>query len=372
MEFQRPVRLYQQIALSFAGLAVIAVIMLLIFSLPYANITIIPKEEDLTVDFIETVSGNGGGVAGRIVQTEVSGVKSFSASLQGSGEPDIARGKVTIFNKSSQEMTLIPTTRLLSEGGVLFRMDKRVTVKAGGQIETSVYADQKGASGNIPPSRFTVPGLGASFEKIVYGESSAPMKGGVKAEAVVTAEDITKAKEDLKKELLEKAALLMEGQKRLGETLLKDASRSIVLLEKADAAESDKKDSFNAEMKLQVQGLFSNELEILELAKKELMRAAGAEKEIISVDNSSLKYVLEKYDEVEKSAQIRISLTGKVMFKKSGAFSDKKALVGMKKQQVIDYFKEKPGVEDVKVKFSPFWVRKVPRLQDHINIVVQK
>lgn len=89
-----------------------------------------------------------------------------------------AKGMVEIINESRADQPLVAGTRLLSAQGVLFRLDGRVTVPSGGRETVAVTADALGAAGDVPAGRFTIPGLPASAQKLIYGESQVAMIGG--------------------------------------------------------------------------------------------------------------------------------------------------------------------------------------------------
>ena len=72
-------------------------------------------------------------------------------------------------------------------------MADRVVVPARGQVSVSVYADQPGASGNIGPSKFTIPGLNEEKQKVIYASSSVAMDGGTKKVGILTADDLKTA-----------------------------------------------------------------------------------------------------------------------------------------------------------------------------------
>ena len=91
-----------------------------------------------------------------------------------------AAGTVTVMNTTSSARALVATTRFLSQDGVLFRLDRAVTIPAGGQADAPVTADQPGAPGDIGPGRFTIPGLSAALQQQIYGVSSEAMRGGVR------------------------------------------------------------------------------------------------------------------------------------------------------------------------------------------------
>lgn len=112
--------------------------------------------------------------------------------------PGWAKGRVVIHNDSVVSRTLIATTRLVSESGVVFRLDSRVTIRARGTAEADITADQAGASGNVGPGRWTMPGLSAADQAKIYGVSSAAMTGGeALSGAPVSQEELDRAKAEL-------------------------------------------------------------------------------------------------------------------------------------------------------------------------------
>lgn len=105
----------------------------------------------------------------------------------------IATGEVRLINTSGTDQSLVATTRLLSEGGVLFRLRDAVTVSAGDEAVAVVYADQPGASGDIGPSAFSIPGLPEARQAEVYGVSDTAMTGGVVATGEIQQETVDAA-----------------------------------------------------------------------------------------------------------------------------------------------------------------------------------
>ncbi len=50
----------------------------------------------------------------------------------------------------------------------------------------------------------------------------------------------------------------------------------------------------------------------------------------------------------------------------------KSAIKGKKTNDVRTYVKSTPGVSDVTVKYSPFWVTKVPNKESKITVLIDK
>ena len=121
-----------------------------------------------------------------------------------------ATGQAVIYNEfSSENQPLIATTRLETSDGKIFRITKNVIVPGmtnvgnetkPGAIEVDIVADQPGESYNIDPADFKIPGFKdtpSKYDKF-YAKSANPTTGGsTGATKVVTAQDITSAKEKI-------------------------------------------------------------------------------------------------------------------------------------------------------------------------------
>jgi len=51
---------------------------------------------------------------------------------------------------------------------------------------------------------------------------------------------------------------------------------------------------------------------------------------------------------------------------------DKNLLVGFTENDLKLYFSQFDSIKDTKIEFTPFWVKKVPILKDHIIIKIEK
>ncbi len=130
-------------------------------------------------------------------------------------QPQKAFGTLTIYNSfSGQSQNLVARTRFESPDGVIFRLTEPVTVpgmtlegdeRIPGSVEVSVVADQEGASGNVSPGRWVIPGFRDGDQerfKNFYAESVVAMAGGSAGGAnnkAVTEADVAKAKQNAAK-----------------------------------------------------------------------------------------------------------------------------------------------------------------------------
>lgn len=180
----------------------------------------IPVQKEIDFEFsynVHTKEGEGITIGGEIYERTAEGEKTFSVT-EGEIIEKKAAGTATIINNSGLSATLVANTRLLSEGGVLFRTEKAVNLPANGNVEVEIYADEPGEEGEIAPTTFTIPGLSSARQDLIYAESSEPTTGGVEVKGVITQDNLTDAQGDLESELI-KTALEdlreeMPGQRR--------------------------------------------------------------------------------------------------------------------------------------------------------------
>ncbi len=127
------------------------------------------------------------GQSGTLPFEVISAQKIASQSVKGSGSKEVstpASGSITIYNTQSKSQTLINNTRFATASGLIFRIHAAVTIPAGteakpGTAVAKVFADKPGASYNVGPTSFTIPGFaGTPQASQVYGRSTSAMSGG--------------------------------------------------------------------------------------------------------------------------------------------------------------------------------------------------
>ena len=247
-------------------------------------------------------------------------------------EDSIARGTVTLVNNSSGDQGLVRTTRLLSTEGVLFRTDETVTVPAGGSIDVVAYADQPGASGNIPASTFEIVALNPSLKAEIYATSANPMTGGVLKKVTLTATLIEEAKTAALTALT--ATLTTQYEPN---NLLIDVTEQTVNGTTGDTVESVMVQSVGSARYVPV--------------TPDLIPGA------YTITNDGEEILIT--GETEQTAE---PLTED--------FIDSAALTGKTEQQVRDYLADFEQVEAVEVSFVPFWIDRTPQLAQQINLEI--
>lgn len=157
-----------------------------------ATVTVYPKIKDVAVqaDVAAKMNPQVGELGYELLTLEATGEKQVKAS----GKEDVqerATGKLFVYNTSDTMQRLIKNTRFETKDGMIFRISESIEVppvKDGtpGMVAADVFADGTGEQYNIPPQRFTVPGLKGSdqYDKM-YAESTSAFTGGFSGEKYI-------------------------------------------------------------------------------------------------------------------------------------------------------------------------------------------
>lgn len=363
--------MYRKIALGFAVLAALVGALAMYVVYAHATVTVHPQRAELRTEQDLTVSADprDGDVPGQIAELTVSGDRT-EAPGESTSIDGVAGGEVTLINETGEDQVLIPTTRLLTSDGVLFRIKSRVNVPAHGKIKTDAYADKPGADGDIGPSKFTIPGLSADLQKVIYALSDSAMTGGTVSSGVISQDDIEKAENGLRDELTQQAKGELaktidpkwSGQAFVVETM----SRSV------SAAIGETAPGVTVRLTLRVREAGFDKDKALALAMEDLKRGLTSERELLGADLNHAEFSLSSADPKTSTASLRISLKGQSQVSLSGPSFDPANLKGKSLSDVQDYFSGVEGVQKVDVVFNPFWIKRMPDLADHIKISIQK
>jgi len=372
-EFNPTPRFYRTIALSFLSIAVILVGGVFIFTLGKAEINLSLKPKTVNIDTLLAVSekaGDSDGLNGLVVELPLTETKEFAVEGSGEGTPAQAVGKVTIYNNTGRNQTLVAPTRLLSADNILFRMKKTLVILAEGKAISDVYADKPGAEGNIGPSKFTIPGLSQELQKSIYAESAESMLGGIKYVKILAEEDIKKAQDILV------ADLLKVGETKIKETLGSSSTfyNSIfstdITTVKSEPKVGESVDRFKLFVLIKVTGVFYNSADLDKKIADEL-RSSLSENEVVLGAPAEPMIVLNKIDSAAKTAEIRVTQTVSAQVSYLEDVINKNQILGRRKSEVESYLKTLPWIDNVEIKTSPSWISKLPNDLNKIKIKVQ-
>jgi hypothetical protein len=362
-----PVRFYKTIALCFLFLTVIVLGVVVFITSKKATIVIVSKEDTQTVPLTVSVASSASGTAaipGMVSSTSFAWSNTYYPTgtkvVEGS-----ATGKVTIYNKSSSAQTLIKTTRLLTNSGVLFRLSDTVNVPASGQVDVAVYADKAGEGSDIAAAQFTIPGLSEDKQKVIYAVSTAPMVGGAKKVGVLSDDDITGALADYKAKVQD--AYL---------ATVKDTSMShVVMVLNQNVAANHKAGDEVADFTISGTNTILlvnyNPADLARLVSDSLSNKFDSSSEKLLSLTKDPKVTISSYDVAKGMAELAVTQDVVVTLDSNGEKLLSKNFLGKKKEDIQRYVLGLDHVSGVDVQFSPGWMLSAPTVPDRIKVVVK-
>lgn len=363
---------YKKLVLGFVIITVVLVSIIFYFSASKAVVKITPKVTAVQTDFVADVVSDGGSI-----ENALQGVL-FETEVEGSIEGDATGvklldggtiGSVTLINKRPEAQTLVKTTRLLTEDGILLRLSDRVNIPANGEIDVNVYADDPNAFTELAPTKFTIPGLWEGLQSEIYAENKATLTSTGESIKVLKAVDIARTKDKLTEELYNKA--IQDFTTQLPSKNYTTIVVSKNVLEESVSEEVDTElEKFIVTLKLKVALVGLNQDEIIELAGERLKSVVPKTQELLNLNMNKFSYKVQNYDDVAKTANVKVHVEGDSVIKADHVIFNKTKLVGLSPKGLELYLANFDEVENVEVELSPFWVKKVPRLEDHVIITV--
>lgn len=370
---QTSLALYRRIAVAFVVCVALLLCIVLYVATMQAVIRIVPVEETRSVEFLldavatPTKSQEIRGIvsSGRLSRTSTS-----TPSGQGSKEVEgVSRGTVTITNEGTSPQALVKTTRLLTADAVLFRLEKDVTVPANGTVDVPVYADKPGKSGDIGATHFTIPGLSASLQKLIYADSSTAFVGGFSTVSAVSQSDIDRAVAELRATLEEDGKSMLRAE--AGKDLAGESFASTVIEQKVSVEPGAEAASFDVTLTLEETGVFFDLDAVKKIAEQELYATLTPGTAFAEVNLDALQVSVEKVDATSRTGNLRVYLDGRAVSSLTSPELAPGRFAGMSENDVKEMLVADGIAEDVSIEFFPPFVKHVPRLRDHIFVEIK-
>lgn len=407
---------YRKIAYTFVALAVIVVVAVLWLSSVRAEVTVKVKRTSVKIDNTVDVAKNpqSGQIPGRVVQGTFEKIQEFQVKdLAGAtstvtttaptttivpptqpvatDENVIAKGTVRIINKYSREQTLVKTTRLLTDDGKLYRIDKTIKVPSGGEVTVGVYADKSGSAYAIGPTKFTIPGLFIDLQKFIYAVSDQPFIAVPSSQVSVptpvnptptrtttatsTGRTVTQADIDAAQKILTEAVLEHAKQTLAADMAETNFTEVVYFFRQVEKTSSvvagDQSDRLIAKVKLDVTAVYFPKEDMLSLVRAKLRERIPEGREFVPFNDQSVFYSLESSDVKTESATIRFIADAEYRLTSTSPALDKSVIAGKSKAEAITLLKAVEGVEDVIINLRPRWLNRLPTLKDHIDMKIE-
>jgi hypothetical protein len=188
------------------------------------------------------------------------------------------------------------------------------------------------------------------------------VRGGA-AEKTVTAQDLETARQTLKARLVDDARATF-GPQVGADKLSTDDFVTETLEEKASVKVGATARSFTVSLKLRIVGVAFDRGELLGRVAEQV----GAD---VSASSERLRYRIESFDAVGRTAElVGVATVGSSLDRSSSIF-EPTSFVGMTPVEVKSFFQNYEGIERVEVQVSPYWQRRLPRLPSRITVEVK-
>jgi len=316
-----------------------------------------------------------------------------------------ATGTLKIVNTSGKEWPLIEQTRFQTAEGLVFRIQKGITVPAGsiagpGSIEAYIVADEADANGqiigdkgNISPSRFFLPGLSDDNRQKIYAESTVAFTGGETiTHKMITKEDLEAAKGKMEAELrnaaeeeLKKAVTQMNQERNMDLTLL-IGNNAITLgdpvINVPANLENQMLDQFEISGTIPAKGLAYNYNELSNILRAKLKLSKSPEKKLIKIDSESITYRLVPIEAGADPTRQTVTATIKGVEqyeidpeKENGKRildNIKEHILGKSVSEAETFIQQLPSVNKVEISSWPAWSPNMPSVPDNIKIEIKE
>ena len=346
---------------------------------PHATVVISAKTTSMTVS--DTVSLNETATTSaksnviKSVKKELA--KEVSVEFSATGKKNVgekATGVVVFSNSSSSSVTISAGT-ILKNSGLSYTLNSSVTVpgatlgwscpgyKCPGSASGSITASEGGAQYNAATGSMSI-----SVDDISASLRSATSGGTDKTATVVTASDIESAKSKLSEKKI-------DGLK--GQLLSSFGDSAAVITESYVENRSDPSSSVAVDGEatgavtlkstITASALAIDKNELKNFVEAKLKEEISGKKSQRIYDNGVSKVAFSQFSKAHNTQTVRLTTNGKVGpdIKEANVKDQAKGKSYGEVQSAIESIE---GVEDVDVKFSPFWVKSVPKDINKINV----
>lgn len=365
----------------------VALVLLISFIFSRVSLTLKPKVESIALDHIVlTFDSAVSGISAtqRVLPAErLEFKRSVSDNFASSGKKFVeerAVGTAKIYNRfSSSPQPLVARTRFSTDSGVLYRIQKGVTVPGAkieeGKIvpqfiEAGLVADETGEIGNLSGEvMLKIPGFKDSpkYEGF-YAVASSGFSGGFVGETtVVSKEDIKKAEEAVTQRVYQELEEEMKRNILPGFKFI-ESLREIQITKTSVPRELTREETFRTEAEARGRVIIFREQDVIGLLR-ELLLEDDATTELME-GSASFSYQVSNVDFDKGKAALAISgsINSKSVLPREEVIA---SVLGKKEGSLIEVLKNRKDLTSFRISFFPPWISKAPEDVSKIRIFIE-
>ena len=363
-------RRYLRIVNLFIALTIVALLATVYLTFARATVFVPGDREQFTATTSAEVDlGNAGSsMTTTVFSQEFEVSDSFPVRAKESASKK-AGGMVTLVNKYSRTQPLVRFTRLVTPDGKLFRIAESVNIPAGGTVEVFAEADEEGDAYLVNATTFTIPGLWEGLRELIYAESAEPMTYERVVASVITAEDITTARNALQGKITQMALAEFKAQlpgAPLTEKMLL-AGNAEFSTTPAEGAEST---SLTAHLKQEFTAVNIDREHLGKFTQENLISKLPDPNQFMELIPESVTYSLTSLNADRSKAQIEAEASAWIHSQSSLPSLDMKQLTG-KALPAAQAYLNAAGVPQASIQLSIPWLPLLPFLENHILLKIQ-
>ncbi|OGY49744.1 MAG: hypothetical protein A3B89_02325 [Candidatus Buchananbacteria bacterium RIFCSPHIGHO2_02_FULL_40_13] len=364
------INLYRNISLTFiAFMAIIAVVVFLFFS-SQATIFIVPNPQKINLSFNLEVKNEPTAadlaekdiVAGRISTYVKKGSSTFEVLSTKTVDSEIV-GQVTLINQSPRNQTLVRTTQLQAENGVIVRTNKNVVVSAGSRVLVDVFAKDPPTFSDIEPGKLVIIKLNPLLQDKIYALVDKTLTSSPREVKVLAESDIKRARDDLSNRLL------VDLKK---ENSIIESSGLVLTVKsfKADKNLGEEADNFNLEVEIEAKVLEINEEQLAGLISKKVSNLDLSGLSIGQIDVRDVAYVIID-DDLDGSVLVKVNYSLLADISEANSLLNKVNLAGKSIKEVEELLTRQETIKEFEIKISPYWRKNLPQQISKIKILIK-
>lgn len=338
-----------------------------------ASVDIVLKTETIPVDLTTTSTVEASAsstLSYKVLPIQKEGSKEVAATGPAVKVEKKASGTIIIYNNYSAEaQQLIATTRFETSEGLVYRIDKAVTIPGNGSAEAVVTADQPGEKYNAEKKDFTIPGFkGTPKYSKFYARSKTALSGGfVGTMPKIADADLKAVNDSLEQELITQALATIQSEKPTDYAFFKEGVRSTYTSSVIPSA--DGKAVVTGKLILEALIFEKSAIEKVIADTKDGQRYRYDNLEDLALSILNQKAIASFISGPALSLRLEGTLTTGQSFDPETL---KRALAGKAKGQLPEILKMYPEISRAEATLRPFWSSSFPENHEKITINVTK
>ncbi len=347
-----------------------------------AQITVIPKEQDISLskDDIITAEKNANAQDLSFSSVILKGEDHKDVTVKETKEVEtMATGLITLFNSySGTPQMLLKDTRLEGSNGKIYKLIKKTTVpgmakdKTPGSVDAAISAWEPGQEYNSAPLDFKIVGFAktSKYEKII-ARSKGDISGGFKGlQPVIAPADLASIQADLDRALWEKLLKKARAEIPDGFILYENAA----FFSSAAHGDSDvtmKGDVATISAKGVFYGLVLNREKLTKKIAGDLVKNTDSDLYIHNLDSLVFSLSNKDSDSFADAKNITFSLSGTAKLVWNVDVEKlKNDFVNVSKQNFNSILSKYPNIASATLSLHPFWRSDLPEKEKDIKITV--